>query len=193
MSRPRRKVFGPLFYSALLAWVLVAIYGVVEVARPRVETWLKHRAIARMMRSPDVRTRLTAVLGLERESPAVARPYLLEALGDPNIDVRVAACRSLAHQGYESQTLISILSAAVDDENTETRIETTRIVSRIIALAGSKIRSSADATDGRRCSRRGAPARPSCTACSGTRFPRFEPPPPLRSAKLDSTLPWPRN
>ena len=144
MSRPRRKMFGPFFYAALLAWALVAIYGGVEVARPRVETWLKQRAILKALRSPDIPTRRGVALNLEHESPAFARAYLLEALGDPSIDVRLAACRSLAHHGYEPQTLIPVLSAAAADEKIEARVETARILSRIMALAAFQVRSSAD-------------------------------------------------
>ena len=144
MSRPRRRIFGPFFYLALLAWGLVAIFWAVEVARPGVETWLAQRAILKALRSPDIKTRQRTVLGLERESPGFGRAYLVEALGDPSLDVRVSACRSLAQQGYEPQTLIPILSAAANDEQVETRIETTRILSRIIALAGTQIHSSAD-------------------------------------------------
>jgi len=143
MSRPRRKVFGPFFSWALLAWGLVAIYWGVEAARPRVLTWLEQRTILKALRSPDIQTRRGVVLGLEHRSPEFARAYLVEALGDPSIDVRLAACHSLAQHGHEPRTLIPVLAAAADDEKIETRIETARILSRIMALAASKVRATA--------------------------------------------------
>jgi HEAT repeat protein len=144
MSRPRQRMFGPFTYAALLASGLVALYSGVEIATPRVENWLEQRRILKELRSPDNRTRQGVVLGLEHKSLAFAGAYLVEALGDPSIDVRLAACRALAHHGYEPQSLIPVLSAAADDEKIETRIETARILSRIMALAASKIGSSAD-------------------------------------------------
>ena len=144
MTRPRKRILGPFFYSALLAWGLVAIYGVVEVARPKVEMWLHQRAILQALRSSDTATRQGVVLKLEQESPAFARAYLVEALGDPSIDVQVAACRSLANHGYEPQTLIPVLAVTAADEKIESRLETARILSRIKALAASKVHSSAD-------------------------------------------------
>ena len=68
----------------------------VEVARPKVETWLEQRAILKALRSPNIETRRGVVRDLEHKSPAIARDYLVEALGDPSIDVRLAACRRLA-------------------------------------------------------------------------------------------------
>ncbi len=80
MSRPRRKMFGPFFYAALLAWGLVAIYWGVELARPRVDTWLMQRAILKALRSPDIQRRRRVVLNLEYKSPAFARAYLVSAM-----------------------------------------------------------------------------------------------------------------
>src|SRR5208337_4146535 len=65
--------------------------------------------------SPDIKTRQGVVLDLEHKSPAFARACLVETLGDSSIDVRLAACHSLAHHGYEPQSLIPVLAAAADD------------------------------------------------------------------------------
>src|SRR5208337_3473414 len=115
MSRRRNRIFGPIMYAALLAWGLVAIYSGVEFATPRVENWLEQRRILKALRSPDIKTRQGVVLDLEHKSPAFARAYLVEALGDPSLDVRLAACHSLAHHGCEPQSLIPGLAAAADD------------------------------------------------------------------------------
>src|SRR5271157_4183250 len=115
MSRRRKRICGAIMYAALLAWGLVAIYSGVEFATPRVENWLEQRRILKALRSPDVKTRQGVVLDLEHKSPAFARAHLVEALGDPSIDVRLAACHSLAHHGYEPQSLIPVLAAAADD------------------------------------------------------------------------------
>ena len=76
------------------------------------------------------KTRQGVVRDLEHRSPAFGRAFLIEALGDPSADVRVAACRTLAQQGHEPRALIPVLSAAADDEKIEARVETARILSR---------------------------------------------------------------
>jgi len=143
MSRRRKRMFGPLMFAALLAWGLVAIYSGVEFATPRVENWLEQRRILKALRSPDIKTRQQAVLSLEQQSPEFTRAYLLEPANDPSVDVSIAACRLLANQGADPKSLIPALSAA-DDDQIEVRVETARILGRILARAASEIRSSAD-------------------------------------------------
>ncbi len=101
MSRPRTKMFGPVTYAALLAWGLVALYSAVEIATPRMESWLEQRRMLKMLRSPDIKTRQQLVQSLETKSPAFAKTYLLEAASDPSFDVSIAACRQLASHGAD--------------------------------------------------------------------------------------------
>jgi HEAT repeat protein len=144
MSRPRNKKFGPVTYAALLAWGLVALYSGVEFASPRMESWLEQRRILKTLRSPDIKTRQQLVQSLETKGPTFAKAYLLEAASDPSFDVSIAACRQLANQGAESGRLIPVLSAAAGDENIDHRVESARILGRILAGAAGEIRSSAD-------------------------------------------------
>jgi len=137
-------MFGPIMYAALLAWGLVVIYSGVEFATPRVENRLEQRRILQALRSPDIKTRHQVVLSLEQQSPEFTRAYLLAAANDPSFDVSIAACRLLANQGADPQSLIPVPSAAADDDKIEVRVETAGILGRILARAASEIRTSAD-------------------------------------------------
>jgi hypothetical protein len=64
MSQPRRKLFGPLFYSTLLAAVLVSIFAGIQLGKPRVEEWLRRHRLAAAMHNP--RTRLAAMRDLRQ-------------------------------------------------------------------------------------------------------------------------------
>jgi len=47
-----------------------------------VDTWFEQRAVLKALRSPSIETRRAVVRDLEHKSPAFARAYLVEALGD---------------------------------------------------------------------------------------------------------------
>ena len=106
MSGPRKKTFGPLLYAALVAWGLVAIFAGVETLVPRLQQWYRGRQIVQNLQSRDPRTRSYVLGHLELENLASVRPYVLEALRDPDARVRVEACRVLANQGVDMDRLI---------------------------------------------------------------------------------------
>ena len=133
MSEPRKKVFGPLLYAALVAWGLVAIFACVETGGPKFQQWLRDRQLVQSLQSTDPETRWSALGHLEQQDLASVRPYVIEALRDPNAKVRVAACRVLANQGAELQQVIPVLSAAADDENPEVRLEAAAALGRVSA------------------------------------------------------------
>ena len=87
----------------------------------------------RASRGADLKTRLNALGHLELENLASVRPYVIEALRDPDVRVRVTACRVLANQGAELQRLIPVLSAAVDDESPEVRLEAAACLGKVSA------------------------------------------------------------
>lgn len=140
MSRQKHKTFGPFTYAALLAASLAVLYSGVQVAVPKVEDWLEQRRIYDLLRSPNVKTRQRIVESLDKHGPAFARPFLLEAIGDPSFDVSITACRLLANQDADPRPLIPVLSAAANDEKVNTRDEAARILGRILARAASEAR-----------------------------------------------------
>ncbi len=144
MSAQRKRLFGPITYSAMLAGALACLYSGVEIAAPRVEDWLEQRRIFSDLRSPNINVRLQTVDSLGKQGPLASRAYLLEAVNDPNLDVSIAACRLLADWGANPQPLIPVLSAAANAKKLEIRVESARILGRILAYAASEIRSSAD-------------------------------------------------
>ncbi len=100
MSRSRRKMFGPLFYAALLTWGLVAIYWGVEVARPKVETWLEQRTMLALVEllshaDPAVQPDVLACLGEAGPHAHVALPALEKLLDDPEPGTRASAVRAI--------------------------------------------------------------------------------------------------
>ena len=96
MSAQRKRLFGPITYSAMLAGALACLYSGVEIAAPRMEEWLEQRRILSDLRSPNINVRLQTVDSLGKQGPLSSSAYLLEAVNDPNPDVCIAACRLLA-------------------------------------------------------------------------------------------------
>jgi hypothetical protein len=85
MSQPRRKLFGPLRYSTLLAAVLVSIFAGVQLGKPRLDGWLRRHRLAAMMHNS--RTRLVMDL-------------LADAVGSVNEEVRLKAARLLGRVSF---------------------------------------------------------------------------------------------
>ncbi|MFO0889438.1 MAG: HEAT repeat domain-containing protein [Isosphaeraceae bacterium] len=133
MSQPGKKRFGPLIPAAIVAGALVSLYYGIELAGPTAERWAASWRVARQARSADPLVRLQALQEIEREDTAYARPYLLAALEDPVIDVRLAACRGLANRGVDLARLVPILEAATAHPDEAARSEAAEILG-IVAL-----------------------------------------------------------
>ncbi|APW59087.1 HEAT repeat domain-containing protein [Paludisphaera borealis] len=105
-SRPRRKAFGPLFYStALVAVILLSIYGAVQI-REWVGDWIGVRLEAQEIQSllvsagstrGDVRARAYRSLVERRADWRLLIPVLLTGSTDQDDDVRIEAARGLNH------------------------------------------------------------------------------------------------
>ncbi len=144
MSRQKNKTFGAFTYAALLAASLAVLYHGVELAVPKLEGWLEQRRILQKLRSPDIKTRQRIVESLEKQSFDFARPFLLEAINDPSLDISIAACRLLAYQDADPRPLMPVLAAAVNDEKIEIRSETARILGKILARTTGETRAAVD-------------------------------------------------
>jgi hypothetical protein len=110
MSQPRRRIFGPLFYSTLLAAVLVSIFSGVQLGKPRVEEWLRRHRLAAMMH--DSRARLAAMPDLGWEDDEFSVPLLAEAARDQNEEVRIFACHLLLNKRAEPRLVMALLADA---------------------------------------------------------------------------------
>ena len=128
MSQPRRKLFGPLFYSTLLAAVLVSIFAGVQLGKPKVEEWLRRHRLAAIMHDPS--TRLAAMSDLNWEDDEFALPLLAEAARDQDEEVRISACHCLVNKRAEPRLVMALLADAVGSANEEVRFRAAWLLGR---------------------------------------------------------------
>src|SRR4051812_4741185 len=128
MSQSRRKIFGPLFYSTLLAAVLVSIYSGVQLGKPKVEEWLRRHRLAAMMHNP--KSRLAAMPDLGWEDDEFSVPLLAEAARDPDEEVRISACQCLVNKRAEPRLVMALLADAVGSANEEVRFRAAWMLGR---------------------------------------------------------------
>ena len=121
MSRPRRRIFGPLFYSSLIVTVLVGGYSVVLRLGSMISEWHEVRSLVQMLRAENPRTREMAATLLERQGAEISTPLLLDAARDMRGEVRAVACRSLAVGSVDPSVVVPVLAAAAGDDQEEVR------------------------------------------------------------------------
>src|SRR5262249_34481168 len=122
MSRPRRRLFGPLTYSTLVLALLVAIYDVVLNAPQWLEGASKAlyerravQSLADSLRVADPALRERAARQLMARGPDVYKPVLRDAAGDPRGEVRALACRFLVEGWSEPSEVVPMLTAGGGD------------------------------------------------------------------------------
>ncbi len=151
MSRRRRRLFGPLFYSTLaLAFLATAYTGVVTIGGDLVrkaEERQQMKSIVGMLRDTNPSTRETGAKLLITKGREVALPYLLESARDPHSKARALACQSLVQEYADPRVVIPVLAAAADDDREEVRIEVARDLGRVHAYARLVVASSSVPTD----------------------------------------------
>ena len=146
MSRPRRRLFGPLFYSTLVIALLVGIYAAILNAPEifeHVGRALNERrevqSLAEGLRAEDAAARDRAAQRLMAKGLEVSMPILREAARDPRGEVRAVACRSMAEGwGDPSQSFPSLIAAAGDGDEL-VRLEAARGLGRL-AVSLSRLR-----------------------------------------------------
>jgi HEAT repeat protein len=131
MSRPRRRIFGPLFYSTLIVAVVVGGYSVVTRLGLWINDWYEVRVLAQTLRGGNPESRETAKLLLAARGPKVFVPILLDTVHDTSAPVRAMACRSLVSAGADPSVVIPILIAAAGDVEEEVRLEAARGLARV--------------------------------------------------------------
>ena len=143
MNRPRRKLFGPLLYSTLVAGALASAFTGLMSVWPRVAAWREVRVLVEQMRGADPRAREGAAAALVRRGPEIAVPYLLEAARDPRGEVRGLALRSLVEAGADPSTLVPVLADAAGEGREALRLEAARSFGHMLGLEAMRARSSA--------------------------------------------------
>ena len=141
MSRPRRRVFGPLFYSTLVVSVLLTICGEIVIHESAVRKllrerafWQEEQALIAELHADNSKVREMALAALlERRSKAVV-PYLLEAAHDPRSEVRGMACRYLVETVADHDVVVPVLAAAASDKDEKVRAEAALAFGRLLAV-----------------------------------------------------------
>ncbi len=132
MSRPRRRMFGPLVYTT--AAVAIVLFTLVQIAaglpKPVVE-WQRQRALIGALRAEDYREREAAAAALARSGSKSALPYLLEAAHDSRTELRILACRYLLELSTEQEVVVPSLIAAASDIDPSVRLEAAFALGRI--------------------------------------------------------------
>jgi HEAT repeat protein len=135
MSRPRRRLFGPLLYSTLVVAVLAVVYTASWQVAPIFDAINDRRELAsqvELLRAADPVAREQAARLLVTRGPAVSLPILRDAARDPRGEVRALACRSLVQGGGEPSATVPVLTAAAGDDREDVRIEAARGLGRVV-------------------------------------------------------------
>jgi HEAT repeat protein len=134
MSRPRRKAFGPLFYSTLVVALLATAYSQFVTLWPRIEERHRIESLASALRGAGPRDREAAAAALARRDDGSGLPSLLEAARDARAEVRAQACRWLARASGDPSAIVPVLVAAAGDDQEAVRLEAARGLGQISGL-----------------------------------------------------------
>ncbi|HLH28601.1 MAG TPA: HEAT repeat domain-containing protein, partial [Acidimicrobiales bacterium] len=129
MSRPKRRLFGPLFDSTLVVALLAAVYALFLQVAPMLEAIRDRRLVASqaaMLRAAEPAVRESAVNLLVARGPEVSLPILRDAARDPRGEVRALACQYLVKVGGDPSETVPVLIAAAGDDREDVRIEAAR-------------------------------------------------------------------
>jgi HEAT repeat protein len=139
MAKPRRRLFGPLFYSTVVIAFLSTGYTAVVVGWATVEESLRKRSVLReeqaliaSLRTNDSKVREGALAALMEKGSKAVVPYLLEAANDPRGDLRVLAYRYLVETDAGGEVVVPILAAAAGDRDENVRSEAVLAFRRLL-------------------------------------------------------------
>jgi HEAT repeat protein len=141
MSRPRRRMFGPLLYSTLILAVLMIAYtGIVSTLQGDFWRSVRERQevndLVGRLRDQDPAVREWSMRHLVTKGPEVALPYLVETARDPNSGSRLLACQLLIHAYADPAIVVPVLVAAARDDRDVVRSEVARDFGPVHAQAG---------------------------------------------------------
>jgi len=126
-------LFGPLFYSTVIAAVLLTVWAAIDAGGPAVDAWLTERSLIRSLRADDARVRAEAASTLMTLGFDSAVPHLIEAARDPRADVRAMACQYLIRAGAKQDVVVPVLVSAASDGDEHVRYESACAFGRLIA------------------------------------------------------------
>ena len=131
MSRPRRKMFGPLFSTTVVVALLLTASAEVYTGLPTMTDWLLKRSLIRSLQADDTREREAAAASLVKLDSGLAVPHLVEAARNPRADCRALACRYLVEACTEQEVVVPILVAGASDVEETVRYEAARAFARL--------------------------------------------------------------
>ncbi len=149
MAQPRRKLFGPLFYSTSVLAVLVLLFA----AMVSVLSWVNERRelqnLVQSLRSSDPNARATAASSLAmRGDQNGSSPYLIEATRDARPEVRAVAYSALTETSMNLKDVIPVLLAAVRDSEPDIRRSAANGIARAVVFASQTVPSSPETHGG---------------------------------------------
>jgi HEAT repeat protein len=130
MDRPRRKLFGPLFYWTAAIAVIVTIgcqfvihQSFIQQASQDLSSWLTQRSWIKSLSSPDASERELALKNLVAFGSSEVVPHLLRLAESTNALDRAQACRYLVDTAAGLDVVIPILATAARDSDRAVRSE----------------------------------------------------------------------
>ncbi len=103
MSRPRRRMFGPLFYTTAAAAVFLLACAELDSCGPIVAEWLRERSLIRALQADDSRQRDAAVVALIKMGSTKIVPHLLEAAHDSRGECASAGVPIPGERGHQTR------------------------------------------------------------------------------------------
>jgi len=132
MTRPRRRMFGPLFYVTAALAVVACVGTRVYVTWDQfVEAQQRQRMTAEL-RSRNPALRAAALNFLSRRGEGGFEPDLIAAAGDSDPGVRAAACGALGAVGGDFEVVIATLVVAARDSDGQVRSAAARSLGGVL-------------------------------------------------------------
>ncbi len=148
MPQPRKRVFGPLFYSTLAVAVLILGFFGASNLQSSFSDWNAHQMLLQRLKGPNPGERAAAATTLAQEDPKISLPIFLEMTQDSRVEIRETAYRFFAHLWVEPRVVIPKLLDATEDPQVPIRYEATRSLALVLQRARQSVQSPPAASGG---------------------------------------------
>jgi HEAT repeat protein len=142
VSQPRRRMFGPLFYTTAAIAIAILLFKLVQIGAElpkKVVEWQRQRAMIGALWAEDSRGREAAAKALVRDGSGTALPCLLEAARASRSELRMLACRYLVEFSTEQEVVVPTLIAAASDSDPGVRLEAALALGRFQHAVASRV------------------------------------------------------